>query len=63
MFYIKNDDGVLLGSSPEMSLRVQGDEKKIAEIRPIAGTKPRGLVGNKIDISPRAVEHQEACVR
>src|SRR3989344_1477101 len=49
MFYIKNDDGVLLGSSPEMSLRVQGDEKKIAEIRPIAGTKPRGLVGNKID--------------
>ena len=50
MFYIKNDDGVLLGSSPEMSLRVQGDEKKIAEIRPIAGTKPRGLVGNKIDI-------------
>lgn len=50
MFYIKNDDGVLLGASPEMSLRVQGDEKKVAEIRPIAGTKPRGVINSRIDI-------------
>ena len=50
MFYINNDDGVLLGASPEMSIRIEGDEKKIAEIRPIAGTKPRGLINNKIDI-------------
>ena len=50
MFYINDGDGILLGASPEMSLRVLGDEKKIAEIRPIAGTKPRGLIGNKVDI-------------
>ena len=50
MFYINNDEGILLGASPEMSLRVEGNEKKIAEIRPIAGTKPRGIIGNKVDI-------------
>ncbi|MEK6949416.1 MAG: anthranilate synthase component 1 [Nanoarchaeota archaeon] len=49
MFYINNSDGILLGASPEMSLRVQGDDKKIVEIRPIAGTKPRGIINNKID--------------
>ncbi len=49
MFYINDADGILLGSSPEMSLRVEGDGKKIVEIRPIAGTKPRGFIGNKID--------------
>ena len=50
MFYINNENGILLGASPEMSLRVQGDEKKIAEIRPIAGTKPRGLAGDKVEM-------------
>ncbi len=50
MFYINDADGILLGSSPEMSLRVEGDGKKIVEIRPIAGTKPRGFIGNKIDV-------------
>ena len=49
MFYINNSDGILLGASPEMSLRVQGEDKKIVEIRPIAGTKPRGIINNKID--------------
>ena len=49
MFYINNSDGIILGASPEMSLRVQGDKEKIVEIRPIAGTKPRGIVNNKID--------------
>lgn len=49
MFYINNSNGILLGASPEMSLRVEGDKEKIAEIRPIAGTKPRGIIGNKID--------------
>ena len=49
MFYIHNSNGVLLGSSPEMFLRVQGDKEKIVEIRPIAGTKPRGIIGDKID--------------
>lgn len=49
MYYLNYGDGVLLGASPEMSLRVQGDVKKLVEIRPIAGTKPRGMVSNKID--------------
>ncbi|MAE43211.1 anthranilate synthase component 1 [Candidatus Woesearchaeota archaeon] len=50
MFFINNSGGILLGASPEMTLRVQGDSKKIVEIRPIAGTKPRGLMGDKIDM-------------
>jgi anthranilate synthase component 1 len=50
MFYIHQEDGILLGASPEMALRVQGNEQKIVEIRPIAGTKPRGLTPeNAID--------------
>lgn len=50
MFFMKTETGVLLGSSPETFLKVEGSnaEKKI-EIRPIAGTKPRGLVNGKID--------------
>src|SRR3989338_8546206 len=49
MFYISSGNGILLGASPEMSLRVHGAEEKIVEIRPIAGTKPRGFIGGKID--------------
>jgi anthranilate synthase component 1 len=49
MFYINQTSGILLGASPEMSLRVEGNEEKIVEIRPIAGTKPRGLVNEKVD--------------
>ena len=49
MFYINNSDGIVLGASPEMNLRVEGEKEKIVEIRPIAGTKPRGIVNNKID--------------
>ena len=49
MFFINSRNGILLGASPEMNLRVQGDREKIVEIRPIAGTKPRGVVNNKID--------------
>lgn len=53
MFYINNGEGngegILLGASPEMCIRVEGEEKKLVEIRPIAGTKPRGLINNNID--------------
>jgi len=50
MFYMKTSEGVLLGSSPETFLKVEGNnaEKKI-EIRPIAGTKPRGLVNGRLN--------------
>jgi len=50
MFYFHNSDGVLLGSSPETFLRVQNVEgKKLVQIKPIAGTKPRGIKEKKID--------------
>lgn len=50
MFYFNNSNNVLLGSSPEMCISVKGDNgKKCIQIRPIAGTKPRGLISGKID--------------
>ena len=48
MYYINTNSGCLIGSSPERCLSVirnrQG--KNIVEIRPIAGTRPRGLMEN-----------------
>ena len=41
MFYLDLDDGVLLGASPETSVKVEAGE---VEIRPIAGTAPRGFL-------------------
>jgi len=49
MFYLNTPNTILMGSSPELNLRVSGTENRNVEIRPIAGTKPRGKVGNKID--------------
>jgi len=49
MFYINTPNTILLGSSPELNLRVSGTETRNVEIRPIAGTKPRGRIGNNID--------------
>ncbi len=49
MFYLNTANTILLGSSPELNLRVSGTEKRTVEIRPIAGTKPRGKIGNEID--------------
>ncbi|MBI2139926.1 anthranilate synthase component 1 [Candidatus Woesearchaeota archaeon] len=49
MFFIAQEQSILLGASPEMSLRVQGGEEKTVEIRPIAGTKPRGRIDGNID--------------
>jgi anthranilate synthase component I len=39
MFYLDFGDFVLLGASPEVMVRVEGDK---ATMRPIAGTRPRG---------------------
>jgi len=50
MFYINTPNTVLLGSSPELNLRVSGTENRSVEIRPIAGTKPRGRVDGKLDM-------------
>ncbi|MDD5063898.1 MAG: anthranilate synthase component 1 [Phycisphaerae bacterium] len=49
MFYLNTPSTILMGSSPELNLRVSGGKERNVEIRPIAGTKPRGRVGDKID--------------
>jgi len=49
MFYINNSSGIVLGSSPEMYIKVNGEKSKKIEIRPIAGTRPRGIKNGKID--------------
>jgi len=49
MFYINTPSIILTGASPELNLRVSGTQNRQVEIRPIAGTKPRGKVNGKID--------------
>ena len=51
MFYFNTPEGILLGASPERCLGVEprGRRQSIVEIRPIAGTKPRGIVDGKVD--------------
>ncbi|MHC4124776.1 MAG: chorismate-binding protein, partial [Planctomycetota bacterium] len=49
MFYLNTPNTILMGSSPELNLRVSGTGCQNVEIRPIAGTKPRGRIGGKID--------------
>jgi anthranilate synthase component 1 len=39
LFYLKLEDFILIGSSPEVMVRM---EEKQIELRPIAGTRPRG---------------------
>jgi len=40
MYYLKLDDLLIIGSSPEIQVRMEGSE---IEVRPIAGTRPRGM--------------------
>jgi anthranilate synthase component I len=49
MFYLNMPNTVLMGSSPELNLRVSGTGPRQVEIRPIAGTKPRGRINGQID--------------
>jgi len=49
MFYLHTPNTILMGSSPELNLRVSGTEQRDVEIRPIAGTKPRGKVAGEVD--------------
>jgi len=46
MFYLQFPDCQLVGSSPEMMLRV---EEGVASVRPIAGTRPRGATTEEDD--------------
>jgi anthranilate synthase component 1 len=49
MFYLNTPHTILMGSSPELNLRVSGTGPRHVEIRPIAGTKPRGRINGQID--------------
>ncbi len=49
MFYLQFNDTRVIGASPEVLVRKEGDH---VEVRPIAGTRPRG-------ISPEADQHLE----
>ncbi len=44
MFFIQTGSEQLIGSSPEMLVRLEGDA---AELRPIAGTRPRGATADE----------------
>jgi anthranilate synthase component I len=51
MFYFNTPEGILLGASPERCVGVDLKSSGVreVEIRPIAGTKPRGLINGKVD--------------
>lgn len=48
MFFVRMGKETLLAASPETALKVSAGGK--VEIRPIAGTRPRGLVDGKVDL-------------
>ena len=54
MFYLNTENTILMGASPELNLGVSGTETKVVEIRPIAGTKPRGRIDGVIDVETDA---------
>jgi anthranilate synthase component 1 len=49
MFYLNTPSTILMGASPELNLRISGTDTRNVEIRPIAGTKPRGRIDGRID--------------
>ncbi len=49
MFYINGESGILLGSSPYGSLKVEGDEPRIVEIKLVGEEMPRGLADGNVD--------------
>jgi len=50
MYYLRIDDSHIIGSSPEMLVRVEGN---VVETRPIAGTRPRGRTPEEDEILGR----------
>jgi anthranilate synthase component 1 len=50
MFFVSGGDFALFGASPETSVRVTREGgKPILEVKPIAGTRPRGIDGDQDD--------------
>jgi len=56
LFYLALDDITLVGSSPEVLVRVEGDE---VTVRPIAGTRPRGATPVEDDALAAALRADE----
>src|SRR5213079_1334310 len=52
LFYLALDDHTLVGSSPEVLVRVEGGE---VTVRPIAGTRPRGRTPEEDEALGRAL--------
>src|SRR6266513_1396662 len=52
LFYLTLDDLAIVGSSPEVLVRVEGDE---VTVRPIAGTRPRGPTPEEDEALGRAL--------
>jgi anthranilate synthase component 1 len=49
-FFVAAQDHVLFGASPETSVRVYAEQgEPIVEVKPIAGTRPRGASGDEDD--------------
>lgn len=46
MFFLRLDDTLVVGASPEVMVRKEGE---MAELRPIAGTRPRGTTADEDD--------------
>ena len=56
MYYLKLDDLCLVGSSPEVLVRREGER---VEVRPIAGTRPRGVDGEEDRHLEEELRHDE----
>ncbi len=52
LFYLTLDDVTVVGSSPEVLVRVEGDE---VTVRPIAGTRPRGATPEEDEALAKAL--------
>jgi anthranilate synthase component 1 len=49
-FFVSGGDHILFGASPETAVRVfRGDDATQVEVKPIAGTRPRGLTADEDD--------------
>jgi len=64
MFFVSMRDSVLFGASPETSVRVtQENGRPILEVKPIAGTRPRGMdedQDNRMEADLRLDEKEDA---
>ncbi|MEZ0343845.1 MAG: anthranilate synthase component I [Caldimicrobium sp.] len=56
MFYLRLEDEILIGASPEILVRV---EDKVVETRPIAGTRRRGLTEEEDLALEKELKHDE----